>query len=153
MERNDYLGGEIHFCFSFLTMNTVKNFSEWRAEQIVKLFLVSQQGIQVGADNNPFFDFTAYFEKPDKSVVMMGVSAIPTKYNRQEISKKLSKVRHKILATASKVKLPVTNFYINIDSEQGYFEVIQPDQLSSCAATDSIHRLSRASFQEELSHL
>lgn len=133
-------------------MSHVKNFSEWRAEQIAKLFLVSQKGIQVSADGNPFFDFTAYFEKPDKTVITIGVSSIPTKYTRQDIPARLALVRYKATEVANKINLPVANFYINIDSEKGFFEVIQPVQATD-SGIRSIHALSEASFREELSHL
>jgi len=133
-------------------MSHVKNFSEWRAEQIAKLFLVSQKGIQVSADGNPFFDFTAYFEKPDKTVVTIGVSSIPTKYARQDIPARLALMRDKAAEVANRVNLPIANFYINIDSEKGFFEVIQPTQ-ATASGVQSIHTLSKASFREELSHL
>ena len=105
-------------------MRYIKNFKEWRSEEIVKLFLLNT-GLFNISDSYSFsdkgIDFLITCKKNYETKI--GIEIKATKYSRGEIVSKYSK---------KKYDLPfyVIQFFINYDKEGGYFRINKEGKVS-----------------------
>lgn len=100
-------------------MKNIQNIQGWRAEQIVKLFVLNS-GILSIAENYLNIDdkldyIGIYRENPQ---IKFGIGIKATKYSQYEIDRKYS-------ITQADMELPVIYFFIDYDKESGFFRLIK----------------------------
>lgn len=99
-------------------MKNTKNFEDWRAEEIAKVYLLNSGLITLLPDYENKFDFIAISKASPEKRFAIEVKA--TKIPTSDIPKVLP--REGNLFDDS--KFPVLRMYIDHDKEKGYYEII-----------------------------
>jgi hypothetical protein len=102
-------------------MSTVKNFEEWRAEEIAKLFLL-KSGFKMAIENypTPLLDF--FIVLKDKPDVKFAVEVKTNKSFNLRIKKQVEQL--KIYRDAGMLTIPVLIFKINDEAETGELDFL-----------------------------
>ena len=100
-------------------MKYLKKFEEWRAEQIAKVYLLSNNNFfTLLPSNDENLDF--FLLKNDDFSKKIGVFIIPTKYQKSEIKKIYDNLRRNFKT----LNIPIIIMYINYDNKHGFYEIV-----------------------------
>jgi|GEM_PF-4851771 hypothetical protein len=98
-------------------MKNIQDIQNWRADQIVKLFVLNS-GILSIAENylniDDKLDYIGIYK--DNPQIKFGIGIKATKYTQSEINKKYT-------ITQANIELPIIYFFIDYDKEAGFFRL------------------------------
>lgn len=100
-------------------MRTIRNYSDWMAEEIAKTYLLETGLLDISTPSDRKFDFVAIFKKDFNKVIAIEVKA--SKYRKSEILREYRTIRESYTMN----RFPVIMFYINYIDKTGLIEVIQ----------------------------
>jgi len=119
-------------------MRTIKNYSGWIAEEIVKTYLLETGLLDISVPSDRKFDFVAISKSDFSKVIAIEVKA--SKYSKSEIIREYRTLRESF----AKIGFPVIMFYINYLDKTGLIEIINK------TLTDTLILLSRDNLINEI---